>query len=292
MDKILEIKNLNKGFDDFQLKNISLSVPTGTIVGLIGENGTGKSTIINLIENLLKEDSGEIYVFGENMRENEKRLKQKMGIIYDTCHYNEKFKCQDIENMMKLVYDNWDSTLYNEYLDKFNLPRNKRIEKFSKGMKMKLCFAAELAQHPRLLILDEATSGLDPIIRDEILEILQEFIMDENNGVLMSSHITSDLDKIADYIIFIHEGEIMFTKSYEDIHDHFGLIHCGQKVFEAMDKKDILAYKKEDFEYKVLVEDRESFAKIYQDLVIDKATIEDVMLLYVRGTRINESINL
>lgn len=259
---------------------------------MIGENGTGKSTIINLIENLLKEDSGEIYVFGENMRENEKRLKQKMGIIYDTCHYNEKFKCQDIENMMKLVYDNWDSTLYNEYLDKFNLPRNKRIEKFSKGMKMKLCFAAELAHHPRLLILDEATSGLDPIIRDEILEILQEFIMDENNGVLMSSHITSDLDKIADYIIFIHEGEIMFTKSYEDIHDHFGLIHCGQKVFEAMDKKDILAYKKEDFEYKVLVEDRESFAKIYQDLVIDKATIEDVMLLYVRGTRINESINL
>lgn len=286
MDTILELKNVNKAFDDFQLKDISLKIPKGTIVGLIGENGAGKSTIINLIENLLKPDGGEIFVFGKNIREYEKEIKQDVGVIYDTCYYNGKFKVSDLDKMMKLVYDHWDSELYYQYIERFHLPMNKCIEKFSKGMKMKLCFAVELSHQPKLLILDEATSGLDPIVRDEILEMMQEFIMNEEHSIFISSHITSDLDKIADYIIFIHEGQIILEKSYEDIHDCFGIIRCGQKVFDALDKNDILAYKKEDFEYKVLVENREEFQKVYQDLVIDKATIEDVMLMYVRGTKI------
>lgn len=285
MDAILELKNINKHFDDFQLKDVSLIVPKGTIVGLIGENGAGKSTIINIIEGLLKEDSGEIYVFNQNLRENEKSLKQDIGVIYDNCHYNEKFKYPDLDKMMSLVYHNWDHKKFNEYIERFSLPKNKTLSQYSKGMKMKLCFAVELSHHPKLLILDEATSGLDPIVRDEILEILQEFIMDEEHGILMSSHITSDLDKIADYITFIHDGKILLTKTYDEIHSHYGIIRCGEKIFEALPQEEILAYKKEDFEYKVLVANRQDFAKIYQDIVIDKATIEDIMLLYVRGIK-------
>lgn len=286
MNAILELKNVCKNFDDFQLKDISLQVPKGTIVGLIGENGAGKSTIINIIEGLVKEDSGEIYVFNQNMREHEKELKQDIGIIYDACHYNEKFKVKDVGKMMSLAYNNWDQELYLQYVERFSLPMKKPLNKFSKGMKMKLCFAAELAHCPKLLILDEATSGLDPIVRDEILEILQEFIMDEEHGILISSHITSDLDKIADYITFIHNGEILLTKTYDEIHNDYGLIRCGQKIFEALPKDEMIAYKKEDFEYKVLVENRHDFEKVYQDLIIDKATIEDIMLMYVRGVRI------
>lgn len=286
MNAILELKNVCKNFDDFQLKDISLQVPKGTIVGLIGENGAGKSTIINIIEGLIKEDSGEIYVFNQNMREHEKELKQDIGIIYDACHYNEKFKVKDVGKMMSLAYNNWDQELYLQYVERFSLPMKKPLNKFSKGMKMKLCFAAELAHCPKLLILDEATSGLDPIVRDEILEILQEFIMDEEHGILISSHITSDLDKIADYITFIHNGEILLTKTYDEIHNDYGLIRCGQKIFDALSKDEMIAYKKEDFEYKVLVENRHDFEKVYQDLIIDKATIEDIMLMYVRGVRV------
>lgn len=286
MDTILELTNINKRFDDFSLKNVSLQVPKGSIVGLIGENGAGKSTIINIIEGLLKEDSGEIYAFHQNMHEHEKELKQDIGIIYDTCHYNEKFKVKDLGKMMSLVYKNWDQQKYEDYIERFQLPQNKTLDKFSKGMKMKLCFAAELSHQPKLLILDEATSGLDPIVRDEILEILQEFIMDEEHGILISSHITSDLDKIADYITFIHDGEILLTKTYDEIHNDYGIIRCGKKIFDALDKDEILAYKKEDFEYKVLVDHRQDFEKVYQDIVIDKATIEDIMLMYVRGVRV------
>ena len=256
------------------------------IVGLIGENGAGKSTIINIIEGLLKEDSGEIYVFNQNLREHEKTLKQDIGIIYDSCHYNEKFKYSDLGKMMSLIYHQWDHEKYLEYIERFSLPKSKTISQYSKGMKMKLCFAVELSHHPKLLILDEATSGLDPIVRDEILEILQEFIMDEAHSILMSSHITSDLDKIADYITFIHNGEILLTKTYDDIQSHYGLIRCGQKIFETLPQDEILAYKKEDFEYKVLVENRQDFQKTYQDIVIDKATIEDIMLMYVRGIKL------
>lgn len=283
MDTILELKHINKKFDGFSLKDISLTVSKGTIVGLIGENGAGKSTIINIIEGLLKEDNGEIYVFNQELRKNEKQIKQDIGVIYDTCHYNEAFKCADLDKMMSLVYHHWDHELSMEYVHRFSLPTNKPISKFSKGMKMKLCFAVELAHHPKLLILDEATTGLDPIVRDEILDILHDFIMDENHGILISSHITSDLDKIVDYITFIHNGEILLTKTYNDIQSNYGIIHCGQKIFEALPEDEILAYKKEDFSYKVLVDHRQEFQNIYQDLVIEKATIEDIMLMYVRG---------
>ena len=200
------------------------------------------------------------------MREHEKELKQDIGIIYDTCHYNEKFKVKDVGKMMSLVYQNWDQDKYLEYIERFQLPKQKTLDKFSKGMKMKLCFAAELAHQPKLLILDEATSGLDPIVRDEILEILQEFIMDEEHGVLISSHITSDLDKIADYITFIHNGEILLAKHMMKFIMIMVLSDVVKKIFEALPKDEILAYKKEEFEYKVLVANRQDFEKFIRML--------------------------
>lgn len=291
MEYALQLKNINKTFEDFKMNNICLNVPQGYVVGLIGENGAGKSTLIHMIEGIKKQDSGEILVFNQNMRQHEKVLKQDMGVIFDNCHYQSDFKCTDVAKMMSLVYENWDNQLFEQYIERFSLPKNKKVSEYSKGMKMKLAFATELSHHPRLLILDEATSGLDPVVRDEILDILREFVTDENHTVLMSSHITSDLDKLADFIIFLHEGKIIMNCTYEELHEKYGIVHCGKNVFEAMSEDDVIAYKKEDYEYRVLVKNYHHFKNI-EDIVIEKATVEDVMVLCVRGEKIHESIDL
>lgn len=253
MEYALQLKNINKTFKDFEINNICLNVPQGYVVGLIGENGAGKSTLIHMIEGIKNQDSGEILVFNQDIRKYEKILKQDMGVIFDSCNYQPDFKSDDIAKMMSFVYEKWDNQLFEQYVERFALPKNKKISEYSKGMKMKLAFATELSHHPRLLILDEATSGLDPVVRDEILDILREFVIDEEHTVLISSHITSDLDKLADYIVFLHEGKIIMNCTYEEIHEKYGIVHCGKNVFEAMSEDDVIAYKKEDYEYRVLV---------------------------------------
>lgn len=285
MQYALQLKNICKSFKDFQIDHICLDIPQGYIVGLIGENGAGKSTLIHMIEGIKKQDSGEILVFDKDIRKHEKILKQDMGVIFDSCHYQPDFQCEDIAKMMSLVYHHWDQQLFDQYIERFQLPKNKKIKEFSKGMKMKLSFATELSHHPRLLILDEATSGLDPVVRDEILDILREFVMDEKHTVIMSSHITSDLDKLADYIVFLHKGQLIMNCSYEDIHEKYGIVHCGKNMFEAMNPDDMIAYKQEDYEYRILVKNQHDFKNI-QDIVVEKATIEDVMVLCVRGEKV------
>lgn len=283
MDYALEVNHLTKKYQDFTVNDITLNIPKGTILGLIGENGAGKSTIINTILNITKKDAGEMKIFGQNVYEHENEVKEKIAVIFDECHFNPNFKVDMIGKMMSKIYQNWDQETYLSYLNRFNLPKDKKIKNFSKGMKMKLSFAVAFSHNPRLLILDEATSGLDPIVRDEILEILKEFILDEENAVLISSHITSDLDKIADYISFIHEGNLVFTKTYEDIRDNYGVLRCGKSMFEALHQDDVVAYKKEDFEYRVLIENRQEFVNVHQDAIVEKADIEDLMLLYIKG---------
>lgn len=283
MDYALEVNHLTKKYQDFTVNDITLNIPKGTILGLIGENGAGKSTIINTILNITKKDAGEMKIFGQNVYEHENEVKEKIAVIFDECHFNPNFKVDMIGKMMSKIYQNWDQETYLSYLNRFNLPKDKKIKNFSKGMKMKLSFAVAFSHNPRLLILDEATSGLDPIVRDEILEILREFILDEENAVLISSHITSDLDKIADYISFIHEGNLVFTKTYEDIRDNYGVLRCGKSMFEALHQDDVVAYKKEDFEYRVLIENRQEFVNVHQDAIVEKADIEDLMLLYIKG---------
>lgn len=283
MDYALEVNHLTKKYQDFTVNDITLNIPKGTILGLIGENGAGKSTIINTILNITKKDAGEMKIFGQNVYEHENEVKEKIAVIFDECHFNPNFKVDMIGKMMSKIYQNWNQETYLSYLNRFNLPNDKKIKNFSKGMKMKLSFAVAFSHNPRLLILDEATSGLDPIVRDEILEILKEFILDEENAVLISSHITSDLDKIADYISFIHEGNLVFTKTYEDIRDNYGVLRCGKSMFEALHQDDVVAYKKEDFEYRVLIENRQEFVNVHQDAIVEKADIEDLMLLYIKG---------
>lgn len=283
MENVIQIKNLSKEYKDFSLKNITLSVPKGTVLGLVGANGAGKSTLIRSMLGIQQSDYDEISIFGKNLRTQEKEIKEDIAVIFDASHYSLQYTPKFIGKMLEKVYRNWDMEKYNEYLTRFNLPAEKKLKKFSKGMKMKLEFAIAFSHDPKLLILDEATSGLDPIFRDEILELIREFTVEENHTVLLSSHITSDLDKVADYIAFIHEGELQFVKTYDEIQNNYGILHCGQKFFELLREEDIVSFKKEPYEYKVLVKNKAGILNVFQDLEMEKASIEDIMLFYVKG---------
>ena len=282
-ENILEIKNLTKDYGDFVLDKVSFALPRGVIMGLIGENGAGKSTTINCILNETQKSGGQILIFGKDHILNEIEIKDKLGVVFDENHFPDIFTAEEVGQFMSGIYTAWDWTLYRQYLEKFELPRNKRIKDFSKGMKVKLAFAVALSHHAELLILDEATSGLDPIIRDDVLDMLIDFVQDESHSVLVSSHITSDLEKVADYITFIHKGKVIFTHEKDTLVDKYGILNCGAAVFDTLDKSDIVAYRKEDYQFKVLVKDRNKAAKQYANAIIGPATIEEIMLFYVKG---------
>lgn len=282
-DAALVVKNLSKDFGDFLLDQISFSIPSGSIMGLIGENGAGKSTTINCILNEIRKTSGEVLVFGKDHLEHEADIKNQIGVIFDECCLPELFSALEIGKVCSRVYEKWSQHTFEKYLTEFNLPRNKPIKNFSKGMKVKLSFALALSHNARLLILDEATSGLDPIMRDEILNILLDFVQDEQHTVLFSSHITSDLEKVADYITFIHQGTILFSHPKDDLLDNYGVIHCGAATFDSLDKSEVISFIKHDFEWQVLVTDRRKAEATYKHCIIDKASIDDIMLFYVKG---------
>lgn len=283
MEYTLDIKDLSKSYSDFTLNHIDFQIPKGVIMGLIGENGAGKSTIINLLLNEIKKESGSIHIFGKDMDSEEKAIKQHIGVVFDECNFIETFKVKHLNTIFKDVYTAWDEDLYFSYIQRFDLPQNKKIKAFSKGMKVKLSFAVALAHHPKFLVLDEATSGLDPVMRDEILDILQEFIQDEEHTVLLSSHITSDLEKIADYIAFIHKGNILFSKPKDELLYEYGILRCGKEIFSEIDPEDIVTYRKEDYEWKVLVNNKEEAMRKYPQAVMDQPTIDDIMLFYIKG---------
>ena len=285
MDAILQIDRLTKNYPDFRLDEVSFCVPKGSIVGLIGENGAGKTTTINLILHAIEKDGGDVLVFGKDHIAREKEIKQSIGVVQDECNLPLMFTVSDIETVVKHIYTNWNHVQYWELIKKFNLPLKQQISTFSKGMKVKLNFAIALAHHSKLLLLDEATSSLDPVMRDDVLELLLDFVQDEENSVLFSTHITSDLSKIADYVVFLHEGKLLFYKPKDELIYHYGLIHCGEKQFEQIERNDILAWRKQDYEYQVLVTDRDAAARKYRDCVIDPATLDDIMLLSIRGDK-------
>jgi len=269
MENILQITDLTKRYPDFCLDHLTLNVPSGSIVGLIGENGAGKTTTMNLILNAVTKDSGDILVFGQDNLSHEKEVKQRIGVVQDECNLPFMFSPADIETIMRQIYAQWDSNRYWELLNRFDLPVKQEIGSFSKGMKVKMNFAIALAHHAELLLLDEATSGLDPVMRDDVLDLLLDFVQSEKHGVLFSTHIMSDLSKIADYIAFLHEGKLLFFKSKDELIYRYGLIHCGEKLFREIDHDDILAWRKQEYEYQILVADRETAARKYKDCVID-----------------------
>ncbi len=285
MDAALEINQLSKRYPGFCLDKLSLTVPSGAILGLIGENGAGKTTTINLILHAVEKDSGEIRVFGKDNLIHEKELKQGIGMVQDTCSLPLMFTVSDIETVMGRIYTHWDRDQFLTLIRKFGLPAGQEIRTFSKGMKVKLNFAIALAHHSRLLLLDEATSGLDPVMRDEILDLLLDFVQDEGNSVLLSTHITGDLEKIADYVAFLHEGKLLFCKQKDELVYHYGVIHCGAQQFAKIDPGDIAAWRRQDYEHQVLVADRAGAAKKYPGCVIDPAALDDIMLLYIKGER-------
>ena len=282
---ILEVKNLNKKYKDFQLKNVNLSLPKGMIMGLIGENGAGKTTTIKAILNIINTDSGEIKIFGLDNKKEEKKIKQDIGVVLDDSFLSEYLNPIDINKIMKNFYQNWDEKLYFKYIDEFKLPKNKISKDYSSGMKMKLKIAVALSHHPKLLILDEPTSGLDPVARNEILDIFQDFIQDEEHAILVSSHITSDLEHIADYITFINNGEMVLTKTKDELLDRYGIVKCSEQEFKKINKTDYLKYKKNRYKYEILVENKNEFKRKYDIQIIDKPTIEDIMLIYIKGEK-------
>lgn len=219
MENILEVNNLCKTYDSFSLKNINLELPKGTIMGLVGENGAGKSTTIKAILNLIHTSNGLVKIFGLDMKEKEIEIKEDIGVVLDEGFFSEYLTPTDINNILSGIYKNWSEELFFKYLEDFKLPKDKVSKEFSTGMKMKLKIAAALSHKPKLLILDEPTSGLDPIARQDILDIFQDFIQDEEHSVLVSSHITSDLENIADYISFINNGEIVLSKTRDELID-------------------------------------------------------------------------
>ena len=287
MKKTIEIKKLKKTYDNkFTLGEISLSISSGTIVGLIGENGAGKTTLIKSILGIIKKDAGETKIFEKDYKEYETTIKEDIGVVLDNTFFPEILNVKDINSSMKSIYKNWDSKLFFKYIEEFKIPTNKKLNSMSKGMRKKIEIATALSHHPKLLILDEPTSGLDPIVRNEVLDIFLKFIQDENHTILLSTHITTDLEHIADQIIFINNGQKILDKSRDEIIDNYGILKCDIDYFPKIDKKDIIRYKKTKYNYEILITNKEKQSKKYKECIIDNITLEELMILMIKGGQV------
>lgn len=286
MSNAIEIKNLKKKYDNnFELGEINLEIPSGYIIGLIGENGAGKTTLIKSILNIIKPEYGEIKIFDKNNKKYESIIKEDIGVVLDGMFFPEILTPNDINSIMKDIYKNWDKELFYKYLNNFKLQNNKKIKDLSKGMRKKLEIATALSHKPKLLILDEPTSGLDPVIRDDILDIFLDFIKDEEHTILLSTHITSDLEHIADEIIFIDRGKIILNENKDELLDNYGILKCDKKSFDKISKDDIVSYKKNKYNYEVLVNNKNKIKNKYKDYIIDKITLEELMVLVIKGEK-------
>ncbi|MDE7310378.1 MAG: ABC transporter ATP-binding protein [Eubacterium sp.] len=283
MQNALTVSGLTKTYPDFKLDHVSFCVPSGSIVGLIGENGAGKSTTVNTVLGLVQKEEGHVSILEKEVLDDD--TKEQIGVVFDGSNYPEILSPGKINRIMKNIYRSWDEQTYFRLLKQFALPFDKQLKQFSKGMKMKLAISAALSHHSRLLILDEATSGLDPVIREDLLDMLLDFVQDEEHSILVSSHITSDLEKIADYIVFIHQGKVVFSKAKDELTEHYGILKCGAAQFGALDPTDWIVYRKMDYEWQILISDRHKMQKKYPKAMIVPATIDELMLLYVKGER-------
>ncbi|NLC67812.1 MAG: ABC transporter ATP-binding protein [Clostridiaceae bacterium] len=280
---ILEIKELKKEFSGFSLKNIGFSMEKGCIMGFIGPNGAGKTTTIKLIMNLLKKDGGEIKVFGLDNVKHEKEIKNRIGFVYDENCFYEELSLDEMKRVIAPYYKDWDEGAFEEYLRRFSLPRNKKIKELSRGMKMKYALAIALSHKAELLIMDEPTSGLDPLVRSELLEVLADVVQDEDKGVFFSTHITSDLEKIADYITFINNGSIVFSGAKDEILDNYGMVKGPTELLDAYTRKHFIGVKESSFGFEGLVSDKRNARKVFGDkVIIEKPTLDDIMVYISR----------
>ena len=278
----LELRGVSRRFDDFSLQDVSFTLPRGCILGLVGENGAGKSTTIRLIINVMQRDSGEITVLGcDNTSPAFRTVKEDIGVVLDEACFPAVLNAKQIGKVMAGIYTRWDDSLYRSYLQRFGLPEKKKFKDFSRGMKMKLAIAAALSHHPRLLILDEATSGLDPIVRDEILDIFSEFTRDPENAVLISSHIVSDLEKLCDYIAFLHQGQLLFCQEKDALLDRYGIVSCTHEQLADLPKDAVVSIRANQYGIQALVE-RSAVSSVFAP---EKPTMEDIILFMVKGEK-------
>ena len=279
-DYAIEIKNLVKKFDSFTLGPIDLSIPKGTIVGYIGQNGAGKSTTIKLLLGLLKKDSGEIKILGYD-NPNNIELKDKIGVVFDDLLVPEEMTLVDLEKFCSRVYSKWDREFFYQLKKKFKLSEKQAIQSYSRGMRMKLSMAVALSHKAEILILDEATSGLDPIVREEILDFLLDFMQDENHTILISSHILSDLEKVADYIAFINDGKVLFVESKDELKENYAICTLSNEEVKNLDEEAIIGRRIHAFGQEMLV--KRNF--IPDGIRLQKPSIEDIMIYFVKGDK-------
>ena len=279
MTNSIEVRGLCKRYPEFQLEQVDLTLPGGAILGLIGENGAGKSTTIKCILNLIRRDAGEVRLLGRDNGQDERVVKQDVGVVLDECFFHDELRAGDVARVLRPVYRNWDDALFTSYVKRFGLSEKKRVKEYSRGMKMKLSLAAALAHHPRLLILDEATSGLDPVVRDEILEEFLGFIQDEEHAILLSSHITSDLEKAADYIVYLHKGRVQVSGAKDELLERYGRLVCSAADLERVEKRWLQGLRRSQFGCEALVKDRTAFRRAHPGLTVDPVTLEEIMVL-------------
>lgn len=281
----LAVDGLTKRYRDFELSDISFSVPRGSIVGLVGENGAGKTTTINAILGLIGRDGGDIEILGRRNGQIDAGVRAQTGVVFDGNNFPDALTAREINNIYKKIYAAWDEKRYFSLLEKMDLTQNKKIKAFSKGMKVKLSIAVALSHDAKLLILDEPTGGLDPVMRDDMLDMFLDFVQDEDRSILLSSHVTSDLEKIADHIVFIHKGKLIFNKPKDELRYKYGIIRCGAAQFDAIDRTQVIAWRKQDYQWNILAPDRMAAQKTYPDAVVDPASIDEIMLMYIKGER-------
>ena len=278
MENAIEIKGLIKNYDGFTLGPVDLALPGGMVLGLIGENGAGKTTLIKSMLGITRPDGGTVQLLGRDAA----RAKSDVGVVLDDCFFYEGLRLGDVSHVLGGVYPTWDEALFRQYLERFGLAGAKTIKTLSRGMRMKLSLAAALAHRPKLLVLDEATAGLDPVVRDEILDIFLEFVSDEEHSILISSHITSDLEKVADYIAYLHRGTLMLYEEKDRLLERCGRLVCGAAELEGVDPALLLGVRRGEFSCQALVWDREAFQRAYPALHLERVSLEDIMVFMNR----------
>ncbi|MEF7495175.1 ABC transporter ATP-binding protein [Lysinibacillus sphaericus] len=284
MENVIELQHIQKSFNGFQIKDFSIHVKKGFVTGFIGGNGAGKSTTIKMIMNLLQQDSGTISILGKNYDKHEKEIKERIGFVYDENIFYENITLKDMKRIIKPAYKRWDDEAFQHYVEQFELPLNKNMKTFSKGMKMKASLAIALAHHAELIIMDEPTSGLDPIFRRELLNILHELMQDEDKTIFFSTHITTDLDRIADYITFIHNGEHIFTKEFYKIQEEYAIVKGTLDLLDRETEQEFVSLRKTNRGFEALTTNKHRVATIFGDtVVIEKPTLEDIMYYTKKG---------
>jgi len=285
MENVLEVKNLTKNYEGFKLDNLSFSLKKGYIMGFIGPNGAGKSTTIKLIMNLVKKDSGSIRLFGKDYQEHEKAVKERIGFIYDQNHFYDDLKMGKMKSLMSVYYPSWDDGLFYSYMKRFGLNPEKKIKELSRGMQTKFSLALALSHEPELIIMDEPTSGLDPVFRSEILDILSEVIEDGKRSVFFSSHITQDLERSADFVTFINNGKLVFSKEKHSALEDYAVIKGPNDIFDPMEKYEgLIGFRRDKYGFSALFK-RENATSHFdiESTLIENPSIEDIMLYTVRG---------